>query len=169
MLRTVLFHRFFMLALFCCFLMACSSTKIAREKPGIPPEAQLAQLDRELLERCHREDLKPLFLKTACRANDITPEQLTDGTTISENEKTILLKSRLEHIPLLEKRHELVQAFGEPEEKELESLLYQAENQTDKYILELFESKITWGEYNSFRKDIFKSYREQMNRVLEAK
>lgn len=106
-------------------------------------------------ENCARPELKEYYSKSACLSSEITFAQLADGSYITEEQKAVLLIQRefvaetrkllweinIKHYGNLgRKRADFAKSYLDPKEE--------ANN------LDLYNKKITWGQYNKVRKEI---------------
>lgn len=113
------------------------------------------QISSDILAMCGREELKDYYKKTACKAPDISFEQIADTTKITSLQKTSLIKQR-EHVASLEKAQDDVQRLrGEAGQKVISIAINFIRPENEKNNLDLYNGKITWGEYNKKRKEIF--------------
>lgn len=134
-----------------------------------PIKTPLNEIVKDLNKLCNREDYKLIFVKSACKPNDITFEQLTDKTMISEVDKTVFSKYRSELQDLNNRLQEAIRTYGGPKETEEGLVLDRTHLQIDKSALDLFAGKITWGEYNKYRKEIYRTEMEELNRISNKK
>jgi hypothetical protein len=103
---------------------------------------------------CNKDELKEYYKKTACMTVDISFEQIADATKITPAQKTALIKQQGE-VALLNKEREALQRQGGEVGIKLVSIntnFVRPEN--EKNNLDLYNEKITWGEYNKRRKEI---------------
>lgn len=131
-----------------------------------PLKTNMNQITKERTDRCNRDEFQLIFIKSSCKADNITLEQLSDKTMISEVEKTVFSKYRSENADSNNKTLAVFRTNGNSQEKELGIVVEQIYLQLDKNALDLFESKITWGEYNKKRKELFQTLKEEQRRIL---
>jgi hypothetical protein len=134
-----------------------------------PFKTKINQIGKERNDRCNRDDFKLFFIKSACKTDDITLEQLTDKTMISEVEKTVFSKYRSENKDSNNKVQEAIRTDGAAKDKEMGLVLERIYLQADKNALDLFEGKITWCEYNKCRKEMDKTFKEGKIRIFSNK
>lgn len=104
---------------------------------------------------CARDELKEYYKKTACKAPDVSFEQIADSTKVTPSQKTALVKQR-EQVALLEKENDAIQRQrGSAGEKVMAISNSFVRPENEKNNLDLYNGKITWGEYNKRRKEIF--------------
>ncbi len=103
---------------------------------------------------CNKDELKEYYKKTACRAPDMSFEQIADATKITPEQKTTLIKQR-EEVALIEKEQDAIQRQrGEVGMKLISIATNFVRPENEKNNLDLYNGKITWGEYNKRRKEI---------------
>ena len=116
---------------------------------------QVNQVKAKILAMCDKNELKEYYKKTTCGADDISFEQITDTTKITAAQKTALLKQREEVASLEKELDALIIQGGEKGKKiiNIETSFSRPEN--EKNNLDLYNEKITWGDYNKRRKEIY--------------
>lgn len=129
---------------------------------AIQNQAKMAGLKQQfdevlanIVAMCNKEELREYYKKSACKAPDVSFEQLADATKITSEQKIALIKQR-EQVALLEKdQDELQKQRGDVGLKiiSISSNFIRPEN--EKNNLDLYNGKITWGEYNKRRKEIY--------------
>lgn len=103
---------------------------------------------------CNKDELKEYYKKTSCSALEISFEQLADESKITDSQKIALVKQRHE-VAMIEREQDAVQKQrGEAGQK----FIYLANNflrpANEKNNLDLYNGKITWGDYNKKRKEL---------------
>lgn len=115
---------------------------------------KLDQISANLILMCRDSELSEYYKKTACKAPDVTFEQLTDKTNITSSQKIDLLKQRA-RVALLDKEQVAAQALrGSAGQKIIDVLRNYTDPNNDQNNLELYNGQVTWGEYNKRRKEI---------------
>ena len=138
-------------------------------KKANPLDSKWQQIAKENNDRCDREEFKLLFEKSACSNKKFTLEQLSDKSTISETEKSIFSKYRLEQSESNNKLLEAIRTLGGPKDKEYGLILERIYLKSDQSALDLFEGKETWGEYNRTRKENSQILDSERNRIFYNK
>lgn len=141
-----------------------SDDEFERQKSS-PFKARMSEIIKERNERCNRDDFKLIFIKSACKVENITLEQLSDKTFISEVEKSSFSKYRAEAADTGNKILDANRNLGGPKEKEMGLVLERLNPQIDSNALDLFEGKKTWGEYNKNRKEMLRIIQEESSRI----
>ena len=105
------------------------------------------------------------YSKTACGADKITFDQLADSSKLSAAAKANFSELR-NSIDGFIARFQVVQRKAGPVGIK-RSDLYQttAKIQNDRNNLDLYEGKITWGEYNKRRQQIYLDYNEAAKKI----
>jgi len=114
----------------------------------------LSAITSEQVELCSRADLQPIFAKMPCRPKDATPEQLSNRSKISKDEKTPFMKWRV----LLEENNKKATAINRQYNRQtgdaMDSLIKRSEEANDRLSTRLYDGRIPWGEYNKGRIEI---------------
>ncbi len=104
---------------------------------------------------CNKDELKEYYKKTACRAPDVSFEQIADTTKITTAQKAALVKQR-EEVALIEKEQDAIERQrGEAGLKVISVVTNFWRPENEKNNLDLYNGKITWGDYNKRRKEIY--------------
>lgn len=113
------------------------------------------QIVANVIAMCNKDGLKEYYKKSACRAPDISFEQIVDTTKITAAQKAALVKQQGD-VALIEKEQDSIQRQrGEPGLKIISVATNFFRPENEKNNLDLYNGKITWGEYNKRRKEIF--------------
>jgi hypothetical protein len=103
---------------------------------------------------CAMPELAPLFAKTACAPQDISFEQIADSTKVNEEQKIVLMKWIAQTDAVVKQTTELFRS-GDDGTKRWADYLESIQPENDKLKLNLYNGKITWGEFNQQRKASF--------------
>ncbi len=99
------------------------------------------------------------YAKTGCKPNEITFDQQLDKAKISASEKMVLKDLYLKLQALSrEAATNMRTYYGAKGVKGADLAEGKMIPQSDKNNLDLYSGKITWGEYNTRRKEIYDSY-----------
>lgn len=109
---------------------------------------------------CGDPKFSPYYTKTACTANKISFEQLTDATKISPGAKAIFVELRATVDAQNAEAADFLRKHGGPVGAKQADLYTTAKVQNDKNNVDLFNGAITWGEYNKRRQQIHADYLE---------
>ena len=121
--------------------------------------------NKMLKDLCKKEEYKIVFIKSACQSKDITDEQLFDKSMITDTEKGIYLKYREERLAIRKKISDALLAFENPKSKELLMLSKKSSDENDSVTLDLINGKISWGEFNKFKKEHEQEIKKEMTRI----
>jgi len=113
---------------------------------------------------------QPYYAKTACKASDITFDQLLDKTKITPVEKAVLkdLYPKTQSLSS-EAALNLRTYYGASGAKMADVAEGKFRPESDKNNLDLYSGKITWGEYNTKRKEIYTSYANDIRAISASK
>lgn len=132
-------------------------------------KAQVEQNIKESNDSCNKEEYKIIFAKTACRSDDLTLEQLSDPTKISPEDKPLFMG----YYSYFSARYKRVVAAyrsaGDPVGLELANLGDRTYSKLEKNSLDLYEGKVSWGEYNKAKKELSSSSNEEIRTITGKK
>lgn len=130
---------------------------------------KMKQIEKEQNDMCNNEALKSIFLKTSCKADKITLEQLDDKSFISESDKIIFSKYIDDTKSYNKKTIDVMQAYRVTQYKSIGIVMQQFFIQSEKSALDLYEGKITWGGFNKIRRDQFQSLQGKLREIANRK
>jgi hypothetical protein len=116
---------------------------------------------------CNREDLKVYWDKTACKSSDLTILHLVDESKVTTTQKKILPLIDYEYKKFADMQIENYRDNIKPDtlSTQLTEAGRRAWLQNQKNLQELYLGKITWGQYNTVRRDSSLSLREEVLRL----
>jgi len=132
----------------------------------IASSVKMNQIAKEQNDMCNNDAFKLIFKKTSCKTDKITLEQLSDKSFISKAEKIVFLKFRTDTNNYNNRTIEVIQTSRVRQYNGFGIVLQQVFIQTDKSALDLYEGKITWGEFNKIRREQFQALQAEKNRIL---
>jgi len=107
-------------------------------------------------ELCSKKEYEVIYAKTPCMSPQINFKNMTDNTKITEQQKSIFTKWREELDASIEITiNTEINLNGMAGKKWANYYKATAKPQNDKNNLDLYNEKITWGEYNSKRQEIY--------------
>ena len=107
-------------------------------------------------ELCSRKEYEVIYAKTPCLSTQINFKNMTDNTKITEQQKFIFTKWREELDASIEITiNREISLNGMAGKRFSNYYKSSAKPQNDKNNLDLYNEKITWGEYNSKRQEIY--------------
>ena len=116
---------------------------------------RLKLIDEKVTIICAKSEYSALFLKAPCRGTDITLANLVDRNKIAPELKEMLLHYRVDMDAYSKERNEFLRQIGSPADLQWTNYLnFTVQSEIDKYNLNLYNEKISWGEYNQARKDL---------------
>jgi hypothetical protein len=124
-------------------------------------------IGEDLRANCSREDLQVLYRKKmACKALEATPEQMSDRSKISNEEKIALAKWLDAVQAINDKIAATYRQFDSKNGDAVASTIETGMGDTRKLALELSNGRIAWGEYNRSRVEIGKRLQESQKIAL---
>lgn len=128
-------------------------------------QSQMNRLKAQDDATCANPDFKAYYTKTTCYAQDITFEQLADTSKITSAQKIALVKQRAAITANQKDRVAFQKSLGGKAAKVADLVSSSLMPQQEQLNLDLYNGKITWGEYNKQRKDGFTKFRERANAI----
>lgn len=119
---------------------------------------QLKSIDSVIEDLCNRSEYQPIVQRTPCGVGlkQPTMEMLTDKTKITKQQRSIFDKFSAERTSLIDQKKTLIRSNGSNTRK---AYLQKYETTIEPALLmnkaELYEGKVTWGQYN---KEILRLY-----------
>ena len=154
-------------------LSACTPMVLAKPGAGLNQSDQLKtavdQIVTENKEACRREEYQPLYLKSACKVSDISPEQLADTSRISATEKSLFQKLQSENQARIERAVSAYRSNGGAQGLDGAVVLERTERLLEKNALDLSDGTISWGDYSKRRKDIQRFYLDEFDKTISPK
>jgi len=115
---------------------------------------------------CKKPELKEYYSKTGCNIPDINFEHLSDTSKITPSQRVAMQKARALADEINKEQRKAHRDYGGAMGNKIADLLdTKFAPQNDKNNLDLYTGKITWGEYNQRRKDIFANLIDAINRL----
>jgi predicted aspartyl protease len=108
----------------------------------------------ELLAFCASEEVQPHYSKTSCQPGDTTPEQTTDKSRITNDEKIALSRVRTEAKKFSEEGDEIFRQYYPELAPSIIGRRQQALAEQDSVAEDFYQGRITRGEYNKRRMEI---------------
>lgn len=121
-------------------------------------------IQAKVVEMCNRDELREYYKKTACRAQEISFQHIADNTKITESQKTAVLLQSKENTVIQTDLKTLHKKRGDLGMKTVELATNFLDPENDKNRLDLYNGKITWGEYNKRRREIYAEFLERIRR-----
>ncbi len=119
-------------------------------------QEQLDKLQKQSDERCASPEFKAYYEKSPCRTNQINFQYISDNSKITPAQKKIFLKLRA---AIEEGQRQRIQVDRETGFGWAADVFEQFSiPPNDANNLDLLNGKITWGEYNTKRRDIFNNF-----------
>lgn len=104
---------------------------------------------------CSREDLQAFYRKAPCTTGDTTLDQLADRSKISADEKPALSKWRAAQDEFNKRVESIHREYNLQRGNPIAQVIEKASMAGDALALELYNGKITWGEFNNRRRELF--------------
>ena len=128
------------------------------------------ELKARIEEICGTVTYKDYFSKTACKASDISFDQQLDSSKITSAQKILLKEIQPKQVAI---SREVGQSFktyyGATGVRVSDLVEGKLIPESEKNALALYSGKITWGEYNTKRKEIFTSYMSDIRAISSSK
>lgn len=130
-------------------------------------KAAMSQIGEEAKSYCVQPQFAAYYAKTTCSAVAMSLEQLSDNSKVSKKEKEALSKLDTALADIKNQRIDAYRNFMVPQARAEEyiSLVTRQYNSAQKIRLDLYNGKITWGQYNSDRKRAFETFNEEYKSI----
>jgi antitoxin component HigA of HigAB toxin-antitoxin module len=126
-------------------------------------QEQLDKLKQQSEERCASPEFKAYYDKTPCFANQINFQYVSDTSKITPAQKKTFLKVRSEIDASQRERNRIDRETGFAWAVDVVEQYLIPPN--DANNLDLMNGKITWGEYNTKRRDIFNNFMAEVRKT----
>lgn len=127
--------------------------------------SRLNQIKEETNDVCRDPAYQSYYAKSPCLADQATLQQMTDKSKITASEKEALDAATRKQDQLNEEAFIIVRK-GSPRDQQFANYYDQfSKPQFLKIRLDLYDAKITWGEYNRKRKEINDAFRVEQKRI----
>lgn len=132
-------------------------------------QARNAEIKERSDKLCIDERLKLFFAKTPCNVPELTLQHLTDNSKVTTAEKSVLLQIDAEYITIAQMVAENHRLNTRPESlgAALANSRMKGRSDAQENLTNLYQGKITWGEYNSQRKELATSGRAEFDRIVK--
>jgi hypothetical protein len=126
-------------------------------------QIELDKLKQQTDSRCANSEFKPYYEKTPCLANQINFQYVSDTSKITPTQKKVFLnlRSAIDENQRERVRVDRETGFGWAADL-MEQFLIPP---NDANNLDLLNGKITWGEYNTKRRDIFNNFMVEVKKA----
>ena len=129
----------------------------------------LDQISKENRDACDKEDFKVIYLKSSCKAEEISLDQLSDANRISSVERAAFLTIHSQSKARNKRSAANYRATGDAKGFSLAALLEKLDTMTEENALALYEGTISWGQYNKRKKEISQLARTEYAEIMRPK
>jgi hypothetical protein len=127
----------------------------------------LRPIAEERREACSRADLQPIYQKKMpCKVEDTSPQQLSDRSKASNEEKNVLLKWQSYVQESNGKVAEIFRKYDTKNGEAVASAVERRATETNALASQLSNGSITWGEFNTHRVELNKRFEEAEKMAL---
>jgi len=130
----------------------------AESPPPSDGEAEIKIVSDRANQICADPKYSAFYRKTACRGDQITPEQITDASTISPQAKAIFFEVRAKQDAINSEWANLLRKYGGTAGSKRASAYEASIQAQNRNNLSLYNGQITWGEYNKHRQQPDREY-----------
>lgn len=130
--------------------------------------AALKKLTEASQQRCADPEYALYYDKSPCQASKVTQEQLDDSSKVTPSQKIVLSKVRQIISGSIQERIRIFKDYGG--DKDIKFAEYQEsfiKPRQDKNDLNLYDGKITWGQYNKERNALFLESEEERKKIYQ--
>jgi hypothetical protein len=117
---------------------------------------------------CTDEKFQPFFLKSPCQTGDMTISNLTDKSKVTAAQKKIIEALDIEYLEILKMRADNYQENIKPPSLglALSNLIMQLRTDSQSLLVNLYQEKITWGQFNEGRRDVISSFKKNFDAII---
>jgi hypothetical protein len=119
-------------------------------------EAAKKVVESEMLAFCASEEVQPYYTKTSCKPEDTTPEQIAEKSRITNDEKVALSKVRTEVKKFANEYNEIYRQYFPEAAPTIIARRQQATTEQDSVAEDFYNGRITRGEYNKRRMELWR-------------
>jgi len=112
----------------------------------------MEQLKQENYALCAKAEYAWINQRSACNANELTLAQLSNTERLNTTNRDSFMAFYAENKNLSRRRIEVINASGDRNSRALVDIMEKFLSSRERSALELYEGKVTWGEYNKDRK-----------------
>lgn len=124
--------------------------------PSTDFKEDMEKLKQKTAERCANPEFKEYYDKSPCLAEQINFQYVSDTTKITPAQKKVFAKVRADIDASQKERARIDRESGNGFAADTALRLLAGPN--DANNLDLYNGKITWGEYNAKRREIFSNF-----------
>ena len=129
--------------------------------------AALKKLNEVGQQRCADPEYAAYYEKSPCSAAKVTPEQLEDQTKITPVQKAVLSKVRQSISASFQERQRIFKDYGGDKDIKFAEYVESMKPRIDKNDLNLYDGKITWGQYNKERNAMLLEGEEERKKIYQ--
>ena len=116
-------------------------------------------------QRCLELEYQEYYSQTGCFATDINIEHMVDTSKITSPQKAVMLKARGLADQTNKEQVQLFRKLGGVKGSQYGDLHDSFKVKDDRNHIDLYNGRITWGEYNQRRKEISSEFNETVNKL----
>lgn len=129
--------------------------------------AALKKLNEVAQQRCLDPEYAAYYEKSPCLASKVTPEQLEDQAKITPAQKAVLSRVRQGVTGSFQERIRIFKDYGGDKDIKFAEYQESIKPRQDKNDLNLYDGKITWGQYNKERNALFLESEEERKKIYQ--
>lgn len=132
-------------------------------------KAAMQSIEYEVKQMCGNPMYSAYFSKTSCLPADLTLSQLSDPTKATKKEKEAISAVDALLVKIINERADVAVKYMTPQAlgNEIGAFERKAGDEFQKLRLDLYAGKITWGQFNSSRKNMTLQLKEQYKLILK--
>lgn len=116
---------------------------------------------------CSNPEYQIIFNKSPCDITNVSFELLIDKSIITQEQKPVFVKYRKASGELDKEYRDSQVLYNGVKGRKMADLMESANQEFDKASLDLYEEKITWGEYLQKRRDLGAKYNAEAKRISQ--
>jgi hypothetical protein len=120
----------------------------------VSEKARLDQIVVEMKGLCSNPEFQPYYAKSPCSSNDFVLSSMSDKSKITNAEKVALEAWASKYDKLISDSNNILRQAGNADKAWVRYMEQTVIPAATKNRLDVYEGKITWGDYNKRRKEI---------------
>ena len=120
---------------------------------------------------CSDEKFKAFFSKSPCQTSDISITNIVDKTKVTLLQKKSIEALDAEYLDILKLRADNYRENIKPLSLglALSNLIMQLRIDSQKLLMNLYQEKITWGQFNEARRDLMAVFKKNFDSLITSK
>lgn len=140
----------------------------SNNNPDMPVQLNdsLKRIEEEFKQNCLKLEYQEYYSKTGCLTGDINMEHMVDTSKITSPQKAVMLQARGLADQSNKEKVQIIRELGGVKGSQYGDLYDSTVvTRNDRNNIDLYNGRVTWGEYNQRRKEIISEFIETINKL----